>query len=40
MRNNHVSDMLRRYQAFRKARGLAADPPPTSASVEVFALGR
>jgi len=40
MRNNHISDQLRRYQAFRKARGLTADPPPTPASIEVFALGK
>jgi len=40
MRNNHINDLLRRYQAFRKSRGLTADPPPTPASIQVFALGK
>jgi alcohol dehydrogenase (cytochrome c) len=43
MRNNHVNDMLRRYQAFRTSRGApAATPasPPPSPAVQVFALAR
>ncbi len=40
MRNNHVSDMLRRYAAFRTAWGLPAAAPATDAAVQVFALRR
>ena len=40
MSNNHINDMRRRYDAFRKARGLspAANPPIGKAAVQVFAM--
>ncbi len=38
MTNNHINDMSRRYEAFRKARGLPTPPPSTAAGVRVFAL--
>ncbi len=37
--NNHINDMSRRYQAFRKARGVTADAPKGEAGIVVFALG-
>ena len=39
MRNNHISDLSRRYQAFRRARGGVADTPKGEPAVVVFALG-
>lgn len=38
MTNNHINDMSRRYDAFRKARGLPAPPPSAIAGIRVFAL--
>lgn len=40
MTNNHINDLSRRYQAFRKTLSLPPNPPPTAdAAIEVFALG-
>ena len=39
LRNNHVSDLSRRYIAFRKNRGETnIDPPTGGAAIWVFAL--
>jgi alcohol dehydrogenase (cytochrome c) len=39
LRNNHVNDMSRTYNAFRKSRGSAVETPPTGgAAIWVFAL--
>ena len=38
LRNNHINDLSRTYQVFRKARGQSADPPKGQPSVVVFAL--
>ena len=40
LRNNHISDLSRRYQAFRRARGGGVDTPKGEPSVVVFALGK
>ncbi|THD51091.1 PQQ-binding-like beta-propeller repeat protein [Phenylobacterium sp.] len=39
LRNNHINDLSRRYQAFRRARGAPADSPKGEPAVVVFALG-
>jgi alcohol dehydrogenase (cytochrome c) len=39
LRNNHISDLSRRYQAFRRARGGTAATPKGEPAVVVFALG-
>ncbi|HLZ73633.1 PQQ-binding-like beta-propeller repeat protein [Phenylobacterium sp.] len=39
LRNNHIGDLSRRYQAFRRARGGVADTPKGEPAVVVFALG-
>lgn len=39
MRNNHIGDLSRRYQMFRRARGLSAPAPKGEPAVVVFALG-
>ena len=38
LRNNHISDLSRRYQAFRKARGVTGETPKGEPAVVVFAL--
>ncbi|WP_293675792.1 PQQ-binding-like beta-propeller repeat protein [uncultured Phenylobacterium sp.] len=38
MRNFHINDMTRRYQAFRKARGVTVEVPKGEPAVMVFAL--
>ena len=38
LRNNHISDLSRRYQQFRRARNLPAPAPKGEAAVVVFAL--
>ncbi len=38
LRNNHISDLSRRYQAFRRARGGVAETPKGEPAVMVFAL--
>jgi len=40
MNNNHIGDLSRRYQAFRKGRGLSADTPKGTPAVVVFAPGK
>ena len=40
MTNNHINDMSRRYQEFRKSRGLSLPPTATTAAIQVFALKR
>lgn len=40
LRNNHISDLSRRYQAFRRARGGTAVAPKGEPAVVVFALGK
>jgi alcohol dehydrogenase (cytochrome c) len=39
MRNYHIGDLLRRYQAFRRARGATLDAPKGEPAVVVFSLG-
>ncbi|THD61246.1 PQQ-binding-like beta-propeller repeat protein [Phenylobacterium sp.] len=39
MRNNHINDLSRRYQAFRRARGAAVAAPKGEPAVVVFSLG-
>ncbi|MGZ6038879.1 MAG: outer membrane protein assembly factor BamB family protein [Phenylobacterium sp.] len=39
MRNNHISDLSRRYQAFRRARGASVPPPRGEPAVVVFSVG-
>lgn len=38
MRNNHINDLSRRYQAFRRARGASTEAPKGEPAVVVFAL--
>lgn len=38
LRNNHINDLMRSYQAFRKARGGAGEMPAGAPAVVVFAL--
>jgi alcohol dehydrogenase (cytochrome c) len=38
LRNNHINDLSRSYQVFRRARGQPADPPKGQPAVVVFAL--
>lgn len=40
MRNFHINDLSRRYQAFRRARGANIEPPKGEPAVVVFALGK
>jgi outer membrane protein assembly factor BamB len=40
MTNNHINDMSRRYQEFRKSRGLSLPPTATTAAIQVFAVKR
>ena len=40
MKNNHINDMSRRYQTFRKDRGMPVDAPTGSPAIQVFALSR
>jgi len=39
LKNNHINDLSRSYQAFRKARGGSGDMPKGEPAVVVFALG-
>jgi alcohol dehydrogenase (cytochrome c) len=39
LRNNHINDLMRTYQTFRRARGQSADLPTGAPAVVVFALG-
>jgi hypothetical protein len=39
LRNNHINDLMRTYQVFRKAHGASADMPNGAPAVVVFALG-
>jgi alcohol dehydrogenase (cytochrome c) len=39
LRNNHINDLMRIYQTFRRARGQSADMPTGAPAVVVFALG-
>ena len=38
--NNHINDMSRRYQEFRKTRGAPIDRPKGAPGIVVFALGK
>jgi hypothetical protein len=38
LRNNHVSDLSRTYNTFRKNRGIPIEAPSGGAAVWVFAL--
>jgi alcohol dehydrogenase (cytochrome c) len=38
LRNNHINDLMRTYQTFRRARGQSADMPTGAPAVVVFAL--
>jgi outer membrane protein assembly factor BamB len=38
LRNNHINDLARRYQAFRKDRGAPVETPSGAPAVQVFAL--
>jgi alcohol dehydrogenase (cytochrome c) len=38
LRNNHINDLMRTYQVFRRARGQPADLPKAAPAVVVFAL--
>jgi alcohol dehydrogenase (cytochrome c) len=38
LRNNHINDLMRSYQAFRRTRGQPADLPKSTPAVVVFAL--
>jgi alcohol dehydrogenase (cytochrome c) len=40
LRNNHINDLMRTYQTFRRARGPSADLPTGAPAVVVFALGK
>jgi alcohol dehydrogenase (cytochrome c) len=40
LRNNHINDLMRTYQGFRRARGQSADLPKGAPAVVVFALGK
>ena len=40
LRNNHINDLSRSYQAFRKAHGQPAPAPKADPAVVVFALGK
>jgi alcohol dehydrogenase (cytochrome c) len=40
LRNNHINDLMRSYQAFRRARGASAEIPKGEPAVAVFALGK
>jgi hypothetical protein len=39
LRNNHINDLMRTYQTFRRTRGQSADMPTGAPAVVVFALG-
>ena len=39
LRNNHVNDLSRRYQAFRRNRGETPPTPTGAPAIQVFALG-
>ena len=39
MKNNHINDLSRSYQAFRRARGKPVDVPKGEPAIVVFALG-
>jgi alcohol dehydrogenase (cytochrome c) len=38
LRNNHINDLMRSYQAFRRARSQPSDTPKSTPAVVVFAL--
>ncbi len=38
--NNHINDLSRRYQAFRRARGATPEAPKGEPGIVVFALGK
>jgi alcohol dehydrogenase (cytochrome c) len=40
LRNNHINDLMRTYQGFRKAHGKEAPSPKPDPAVVVFALGK
>jgi hypothetical protein len=40
LRNNHINDLMRSYQVFRRARGASGELPKGEPAVVVSALGK